>query len=586
MITGGGSMHLNESVRSAGIFYVCNHHEQASAMAAECYARVSGSTGVLSVTTGPGGINALNGVFGAYTDSVPMLVLSGQVKRATCAAIVGPPGVRQLGYQEANVVEMVRGITKYVALVDDPEDIRYHLERAWHLAASGRPGPCWLDIPLDVQAAMVEEQSLSGYEPTEDALEWNPALVEAQCAEVIERLARAERPVILAGTGVRCARAIGEFREAVRLLGVPVMTAQTHDTVATDDPLNCGRPGIFGQRAANFIVQSADALLVLGSSLHIRQISFNWKGFAPGAFKMRVDVDPAELAKPLVPCDVPILCDLKVFLSELVRQLKLKGSTAGLHARWLAWCHQQMGRYPVVQPHQRRPGAALNPYHFYEELFEGLSADDAVICANASAFIMPFQVAKLKDGQRLIGNSGSASMGYDLPAAIGAAFARAGRRVVCLSGEGSIQFNIQELQTIVHHRLPIKIFLLNNGGYRTIRSTQMNFFGHTIGESGQSGVSFPDFARVAGAYGLPYSSITCACDLHQIRGMLAGPGPALCEVVVDPHQSYEPRVTSRELPDGTIVSPGLEDMFPYLSEEEVTENLHLEDGKSRLNRTR
>ena len=567
-------MHLNEALRGqSNIRYICNHHEQASSMAAECYARVSGRTGVLSVTTGPGAINALNGVFGAYTDSVPLLVISGQVKRATCATLAGAPNVRQLGYQEADVIPMVRGITKYAALVDDAEDIRYHLEKAWRLASSGRPGPCWLDIPLDVQGALVDPAALRAYDPAEDDVAWDAKLVEQQCAEVMARLASAERPVILAGTGVRCAGAVAEFQEAVHLLGAPVTTAHTHDIIPTGDLLYCGRPGIFGQRAANFVLQNADALLVLGSSLHIRQISYNWKTFASRAFKMRVDIDPAELAKPLVPVDLPIRCDLKIFLRELIRQLKHGGVDGSRHFGWVAWCRERVERYPVVQDHYRHHRLPLNPYYFYEQLFQRLAGDDVVVCANGSSFIMPYQVARITGDQRLIANSGSASMGYDLPAAIGAAVARDGRRVICLSGDGSIQFNIQELQTIAHHHLPVKIFLLNNGGYRSIRDTQVHFFGQTIGESTDSGVSFPDFGRVAQAYGIPYSRVAGANDFDNIDHRLAAPGPALCEVVVDPHQSYEPRVKSRELPDGAIVSPALEDMFPYLSQEELAANM-------------
>jgi acetolactate synthase-1/2/3 large subunit len=572
MISGGGSMHLNESLRRVGIPYICNHHEQASAMAAECYARLTGTTGVVSVTTGPGGVNALNGVFGAYTDSVPMLVISGQVKREVCSPISAPPGARQLGYQEAKIIEMVRNITKYAVLVDDPHSIKYHLERAWHLAASGRPGPCWLDIPLDVQGAMVEESVLSAYDPGEDDVATDTGLVQAQCAETVERLIHAERPVILAGTGVRCAGAIPEFRLLADLLGIPVTTAHTHDTIHSDHPFYCGRPGIFGQRAANFVVQNADLLLVLGSSLHLRQISYNYTAFAPRAFKIRVDIDPAELAKPLVPADLPIQCDLKVFLREILRQLRAAGFDRARHADWLAWSRERVRRYPPVQPHQRE-NSPLNPYHFYEALCEQFADDETVVCANGSAFIMSYQVARVRGTQRWIANSGSASMGYDLPAAIGAALAREGKRVVCLAGDGSIQFNLQELQTIVHHRLPIKIFMLNNGGYRSIRGTQTHFFGERIGEGPDTGVSFPDPARIVSAYGIPYTRITSPADFHRIGETLAGPGPIFCEVVVDTEQGYEPRVKSRELADGTIVSPSLEDMFPYLPESEVAENM-------------
>jgi acetolactate synthase-1/2/3 large subunit len=579
MIAGGGSMHLNESLRrQPAIRHVCNHHEQASAMAAECYARVNGQTGVLSVTTGPGGINALNGVFGAYTDSVPMLVISGQVKRQTCARLAAP-SARQLGYQEADIISMVSGITKYAVLVADPEEIRYHLEKAWYLAASGRPGPCWLDIPLDVQAAMVYPGQMRPYDPAEDRLEWDGSEVSSQCAAVIDRLAKSERPVVLSGTGVRSARAIPEFHELVNLLGVPITTAHTHDTISSDDPLYCGRPGIFGQRAANFTVQNADTLLVLGSSLHIRQTGYTFKTFAARAYKMRVDIDPTELAKPLVPVDLPIQCDLKIFLGEIVRQLREANFDRTRYAGWLAWCRDRVARYPVVAEHQRDASRSLNPYHFYEQLFDRLAGDDVVVCGNSSVFIIPYQVARIRGSQRLLANSGSASMGYDLAAAIGAAFARDGGRVICLAGDGSVHFNIQELQTIVHHRLPVKIFVLNNGGYASIRSTQMHFFGHGIGESSQTGVSFPDLARIAGAYGIPYSSITSVSQLERISALLDTPGPVLCEVIVDPNQSYEPRVKARELPDGTLVSANLEDMYPYLSEEELAENMQPGLGK-------
>jgi acetolactate synthase-1/2/3 large subunit len=573
MITGGGSMYLNESLRSSGVRYICNHHEQASAMGAECYARVTGATGVVSVTTGPGAINALNGVFGAYTDSVPMLVISGQVKREVCAPLAGLPGLRQLGYQEANVIEMVRGVTKYSVLVDDPHSIRYHLERAWYLAAAGRPGPCWLDIPLDVQAAMVDEHELSGYDPAEDRQEFAPELVRAQCAEIVARLKDAERPVILAGTGVRCAQAIPEFQQLARRLGVPVTTAQTHDTFPSDDPLYCGRPGIFGQRAANFIVQNSDLLLVLGSSLHIRQIGFNYDDFAPRAFKIRVDIDALELAKPLAQIGLPVLCDLKIFLDELLRQIDDSGFDGMRYQDWLAWCRERVRRYPGVQRHHRSQSVPVNPYYFFERLFEELENDDVVVCGNGSAFIMPYQIGRLRDGQRLIANSGSASMGYDIPAAIGAAVARGGKRVICLTGDGSIQMNIQELQTLVHHHLPVKIFVLNNGGYRSIRATQDHFFGHTVGESPKTGVSFPELSRIAEAYRVAYASIASARDFARIGETLSRQGPTLCEVVVDPEQGYEPRVKSRESADGTIVSPGLEDMFPYLSKAELAENM-------------
>jgi len=574
MIPGGGAMHLNDSFgREPRIRPICNHHEQASAMAAECYARVTGRTGVINVTTGPGGINSLNGVFGAWTDSVPMLVISGQVKRETCMAVTGMRRIRQLGDQEVDIVRMAAGITKYAVLVDDPESIRYHLERAWFLAASGRPGPCWLDIPVDVQAARIDEERLRGYEPAEDAIEWDRAEVARQCGEVIARLAAAERPVLMAGTGVRAGNALDEFRELARRLGIPVATAWTHDLIATDDPLFCGRPGTIGERAGNFTVQNSDALLVLGSRLNVRQVSYNWASFARNAYVMQVDVDSAEMEKPTVRPDLPIHCDLKVFLREMLRQLPESPYRAGRHGEWLAWCRERVERYPVVKEKHRTVCSPVNPYHFIERLFERLKADDVVVCGNAAACIVPYQAARLKAGQRLISNSGSASMGYDLPAAVGAAVAREGKRVVCLAGDGSIQLNIQELQTVVYHQLPVKIFVLDNGGYLSIRQTQSNFFGHLVGESPASGISFPDMIRIAGAYGVPALRIDSSREFGSIAAMLNAPGPALCHVRLDPAQEFEPRLKSRQLPDGKMVSPNLEDMYPFLSPEELESNL-------------
>ena len=581
LVTGGGAMHLNDALaRESRLHYVCNHHEQAAAMAAECYARVTGTVGVVNVTTGPGGINALNGVFGAWTDSVPMMVLSGQVKRETCMAALGIKGLRQLGDQEVDIVRMAGGITKYAVLVTDPADIRYHLEKAWHLSKSGRPGPCWLDIPVDVQSAMVDESTMRAYDPAENPPDWDPAAVPEQCREVIRRLAAAKRPVIMAGTGVRASHALAAFRSVIGLLGIPITTAWTHDLIASDDPLFCGRPGTIGERAGNFTVQNADVLLVLGSRLNIRQVSYNWGSFAREAFKIQVDIDAAEMQKPLVHPDLPIHCDLKAFLEEMLRQLSESAYQPEHHAGWLAWCRERAVKYPVVLDRYRQQGPPVNPYYFIGELFEMLAGDDVIVCGDATACIVPYQAGKLKFSQRLISNSGAASMGHDLPAAVGAAVARQGKRVICLAGDGSIQLNIQELQTIAHHRWPIKIFVLNNGGYLSIRQTQSNFFGgNMIGESPSSGVSFPDMRCVAGAYGIPAMRVATAADFRNIPAMLHAPGPALCEVMLDPAQEFEPRLKSRQLPDGKIVSPNLEDMYPFLDPEELASNMLIERSK-------
>jgi acetolactate synthase-1/2/3 large subunit len=580
MVTGGGAMHLNDSFgREPRIEYICNHHEQAAAMAGECYARVTGTTSVVNVTTGPGGINSLNGVFGAWTDSVPMLMISGQVRRDTCMGVAGTRNLRQLGDQEVDIVRMVSGITKYAVLVSDPSSIRYHLERAWFLASSGRPGPCWLDIPVDVQSAKIEPESLRSYDPAEDRLHWDAARVAEQCTAIISRIKSARRPVLMGGSGVRAGLALAEFQELVRRLGIPVTTAWTHDLIASDDPLFCGRPGTIGERAGNFTVQNSDVLLVLGSRLNIRQVSYNWPSFARAAYKIQVDVDAAELDKPLVRPEMPVHCDLRVFLQEMLRQLPESGYDTTTHTDWLAWCRARVTRYPVVQPKQREATAPVNPYGFIERLFAELADDDVVVCANAAACIIPYQVAKLRGTQRLISNSGSASMGYDLPAAVGAAVARGGKRVICLAGEGSLQLNIQELQTMAHHQLPVKLFVLNNGGYLSIRQTQTNFFGLRVGESPASGVSFPDMRKLAAAYGLTGSRISSTADYTSLRAILDAPGPAVCEVMLDPAQEFEPRLKSRQMPDGRIVSPNLEDMFPFLDPEELQSNLLIPSGE-------
>ncbi len=578
LVTGGGAMHLNDSVGTSGLNYICTHHEQAAAMAAEGYARITGGPAILNVTTGPGGINALNGVFGAWTDSIPMLVISGQVKRETCMATYGLTDLRQLGDQEVDIVRMVKGITKYAHFVSAPDSIAYHLERAWYLARNGRPGPCWLDIPVDVQSAEIDPNALKHYDAAEDELLFDRAKVTTQVADVLARIAAARRPVIFAGSGVRLSGALGEFERVIRALRIPVVTAWTHDMIASDDELFCGRPGTIGERAGNFTVQNADVLLVLGSRLNIRQVSYNWNSFARNAVRIQVDVDAAELRKPLFQPEVPIHCDLKVFLGEMTRQLEGTAPVTS-HEDWLERARQWKTKYPVVKPAQRVSGPPLNPYDFIDKLFEMLSDDDAVVCGNATACIVPYQVAKLKKGQRLISNSGAASMGYDLPAAIGVAAAR-NARTICIAGEGSLQMNMQELQTLVGYNLPVKIFVLNNGGYLSIRQTQMGFFkGRKIGESPETGVTFPEMQRVGEAYGIPSFTISNIDDLATVRRELETKGPTIFDVYLDPSQEFEPRLRSRILADGKILTPNLEDMYPFLSAEELAANMRGEEDQ-------
>jgi len=577
VVTGGGAMHINDALGlEPRITYVCNHHEQACAMAAEGFARVHNKLAAVNVTTGPGGLNTLNGVYGAWTDSIPMLVISGQVKRETLMTSYDLPGLRQLGDQEIDMVAQVKAITKYAVLIMDPLTIRYHLEKAIHLATTGRPGPVWIDVPIDLQGVKLDPETLQGYDPAEDGEPYDMALVREQAAQFLTRIQTAERPALMLGTGVRLAGAEEILEKVSRKLNFPVATAWTAlDLIDSDDPLYGGRPGTIGDRAGNFTVQNSDVLMVLGCRLNIRQVSYNWKAFARCADMYQVDADVAELNKPTVKPKVGIHCDARLFLEELDRQIDASGYDGSRFDDWVKWCRARVEKYKVVQPRHREFNGLVNPYHFLDVLYRKLESTDVTVCANGSACVITNQVAHIKKGQRLFCNSGSASMGFDLPAAIGASFASGhGKRIICIAGDGSIQMNLQELQTIVHHKLPIKIFVLNNNGYLSCRITQTNFFkGNYVGEGPTSGVSFPDIVKLAVAYGIPAMRIDQADFDAQLDEVLNHPGPVLCEAMLDPDQPYEPKLSAKSLPDGRIVSPPLEDLSPFLDREELLTNL-------------
>ena len=576
LVTGGGAMHLNDAIgRCPELEYVCCHHEQACAMAAEAYARLTNRIAAVNVTTGPGGINALNGVFGAFTDSIPMLVVSGQVKRETCLYKHGLIGkLRQLGDQEADIVGMVKGITKYAVTIDDPKSIRYHLERALYLAKAGRPGPCWIDIPIDVQGSQIEPGELESFVPPSEDSPLQGDALRAQCASIRNMCCSAARPALLVGAGIRLGGARDLLLSVLEHWKIPITTGwNAHDTIWNDHPMYTGRPGSIGDRSGNFTVQNSDFLLVLGSRLNVRQVSYNWKSFARAAFKVIVDIDPAELDKPTVKADLPVCADVRLVLEELLALPPLPASET--RAKWLAWCVERKEKYPVVLPEYRQRDSAVNPYCFVESLFERLKSDDVVVCGDGTACVTSFQAAHLQRDQRLFTNSGSASMGYDLPGAIGACFANDRKRVICLAGDGSIQMNLQELQTIRTHHLPIKIFVLNNRGYHSIRQTQQNFFpDNVVGCGEESGLGFPSFEKLAAVYDLPYT----ACRDHvglaaAIAATLDSDSAALCEVFLDLNQQFAPKLASQRRPDGVIVSPSLEDMAPFLDRDELRANL-------------
>jgi acetolactate synthase-1/2/3 large subunit len=573
MVTGGGAMHLNDAIgRCRGLDWICCHHEQACAMAAQAYFRVGGRLAAVNVTTGPGGTNAITGVFGAWVDSEAMLVLSGQVKWETVVRSTGLP-LRQMGDQELDITRIVAPITKYAAMVTEASTIRYHLERALYLACSGRPGPAWLDIPLNVQAALVEPDDLPAYEPSDDAITYETDL-DTAIERLVQRVAAAKRPVILPGSGIRIAGAYAEFLNLVDALGVPVTTAfNAHDLLPDDHPLYVGRPGTVGDRAGNFAVQNADLLLVLGCRLNVRQIGYDHASFARAAYKVMVDIDANELRKPSLRLDLPIHADLRAFLQRLLPHASRMRRPE--HADYLAWCKGRQVRYPVVLPQYSERPQPVNPYVFAARLFAHLPDDAIVVTANGAACVVTFQAAQIRGSQRLFSDSGSAPMGFDLPAAIGACVAAGRRRVVCLAGDGSIMMNLQELQTIATHHLPISIFVHNNGGYHSIRQTQQAYFpDNFVGFDAASGVGFPDFGKIAAGFGMPYRRVDSHAGLDlAIEQTLGEPGSCLCEVVLDPTQAFCPKSASRRLADGQMVSSPLEDLAPFLPREELQNNL-------------
>jgi len=574
LVVGGGAMQMNDALRlEKRVSYVCNHHEQASSIAAEGYARTTGKLAVVSVTSGPGGTNAITGVIGQWLDSVPVLYLSGQVKYETTIASFPNLGLRQLGDQEINIVDLIRPVTKYARMVTDPTTIRAELDKAIFHATSGRPGPVWLDVPLNVQGALVDEYALQGEPLSSEAAEVSSETID----DVIASLTRAKRPLLIAGHGIRLAQAQIRFQDLVRQLAIPVVTTfNGFDLLETASAHFIGRIGTLGSRAGNFALQNADLILCLGTRNNIRQISYNWPSFAHRAKKILIDIDPAELHKPTLQGDLLIQADAGRFINQLITRLP---GDYRVDCGWLEWCQFRKNKYPVVlDAYKQLNQKAVHPYHFVEALTARLIEGAQVVAGNGSACVVLFQAGIVKAGQRMFWNSGCAAMGYDLPAAIGVAVA-SGREVICLTGDGSIQMNLQELQTIKHYRLPIKIFLLNNQGYRSIEQTQAAFFGTDyIGCNQTSGVSFPDNAKLAELYGLNYFRLAATSRMTEIiDGVLASPGAALCEVVLESGYNFAPKLSSEKLPDGRLVSKPLEDLYPFLDRDELAENMINED---------
>jgi acetolactate synthase-1/2/3 large subunit len=565
-VTGGGAMHLNDSLgQHPSITSIYNHHEQASAMAAEGYARITGKPAVVCVTTGPGAINSLNGVFGAYTDSMPMVVLAGQVKVQTMSATYPHlKNLRQLGDQEARSIEYVKTLCKASFLIKDVEHAAEQIDLALTLCIDGRPGPVWIEVPVDIQAADI---SADPKRPFQMAAKTRVTANE-DLEYVAKRLLSARRPVVIAGSGVRIANQISHLEKLAEKFSVPVATAWSHDVFNNDHPLFAGRPGTIGTRPGNFVVQNSDLVLVLGSRLNIRQISYAWDSFAKNAEILWVDVDANEFEKPFPKADRVIEADLAEFVPAL---LKIEGHETLNSKRqaWINWVSNIKNKYSPKPIDYVSAKPLINPYSLIFKLFDLLPLNSQVASANASACILPFQVAHLKPGMRLFSNSGSASMGYELPAALGAAIANPDNRTIAIAGDGSIMMNIQELDTIKRLNLDIGILVIANDGYLSIKQTQSNFFNRASGSSPESGVSLPDLRQIGQAFGINSTEVS---DEKLLDGVLAEflneTGPRMLVVQVDPSQEFSPRLKSR-LENGIISTPDLDDMYPFLPRTEL-----------------
>lgn len=581
-VVGGGAMHLNDALGHHDKLHVTyNHHEQACAIAAEAYARLENRIAAVCVTTGPGGTNALTGVVGGWLDSIPMFIISGQVRYDTTAryalAYTGTP-LRAMGDQEYDIVKSVEPMTKYAVMIEDPTRIRYCLEKAWHLATTGRPGPVWIDIPVNYQGGYIETDALEGYDPAEDDALLPPPVGDDVIAAVLEKIRHAKRPVFHAGYGIRLSGGYKAFREALEKLNIPIVTYwNAVDLIEDEHPLYCGRAGNMGDRPGNWAIQNADLILAVGTRISIRQVGYNWKTWARAAEVIMVDIDQAEMKKPTLHVEMPVWADAKDFLTRLAAAAedRVFGGEA-----WLETCRRWKHDYPAVLPRQwEENGKTANVYAFVRYLSSRLPENSLTAVSNGACCVVGNQAYVIQKGSRMANNSAIASMGYGLPAAIGTCIGGGRRTTICLEGDGSIMMNLQELQTVLTNRLPIKLFLINNSGYQSIRITQTNLFSNHckvgIGEESHD-LSFPQYEKIAAAFGYPYLSAHSNAEMKDVVDRaLAMEGVVFCEIFTGTEQVWEPKSSTKRLSDGTLVSPPLEDLAPFLPREELKKNMFI-----------
>lgn len=580
-VVGGGAMHLNDALgHNNGLHVTYNHHEQACAMAAEAYARLDNKIAAVCVTTGPGGTNAMTGVVGGWLDSIPMFIISGQVRYDTTAryalSYTGTP-LRAMGDQEYDITRAVEHMTKYAVMLEDPKQIRYVLEKAWHLAKTGRPGPVWVDIPVNYQGGYIETEDLQGYDPAEDDAMLPPAVSSKTIEAVLEKIRHAKRPVFHAGYGIRLSGGYDAFRAVAQKLNIPIVTYwNAVDLIEDNHPLYCGRAGNMGDRPGNWAIQNADLILAVGTRISIRQVGYNWKTWARAAEVIMVDIDQAEMKKPTLHVDMPIWADAKDFLTKLYAAAEERVYRGDA---WLETCRRWKKDYPVVLPRQwEENGSTANVYAFVRYLSSQLPENSLTAVSNGACCVVGNQAYVIQKGSRMANNSAIASMGYGLPAAIGTCMGGGRRTTICLEGDGSIMMNLQELQTILTNQLPIKVFLINNNGYHSIRITQTNLFNKNfVGIGEESGdLSFPEFRKIAEAFGYRYFSARSNTEMKAVVDeALKLEGPVFTEIFTDTVQVWEPKSSTKRLADGTLISPPLEDLAPFLPREEIAANMFI-----------
>ena len=568
-VSGGGSIYLCDALyKSKKLKYVSCHHEQAVSFAAESYSRVKNKPGAAIITTGPGGTNCTTGVACCWIDSVPTIFISGQVY---LNQTIGNSGLRQVGVQEFDIVNMVKSSTKYAIIVKDPNEIKYHLEKAYYLSLDGRPGPVWLDIPANIQNAEINPTKLKGFKA--ETKNKKNDILDKQIKKVAKLITESDKPVLHLGHGVKIAGGEVYLRKILNKYKIPfALTWNASDLIESDHPSFIGRPGAFAERGTNFIIQNCDLHIAIGTRLPFMVTGYNTHDFARKAKKVMVDIDKIELKKSNIKLNEKICCDAKYFLKTLLKYLPNK---INLSSEWTNYCKNIRKKYPIVLDKFKKQKKTINSYVFIDSLSDVLKKDDVIVTDMGLSFVGTHQAFKVKKGQKLFTNSGHAPMGWGLPAAIGACYASNKKRIICITGEGGLQMNIQEFATVMHHKLPIKTFIYNNGGYLTIKQTQeLGFNGRIMGSTFKTGLSFPNYQKIAQSHKMRYVKITNNKNLSsKIKNVLSDNKPVICELMIDPDQEQMPKAINKRMPDGKSVATTYEDMYPFLSSKEIKENM-------------